>query len=101
MASHISVTAGVAPQGAQRPLEDVCATDRRRLEIISSVFNALRGNILCDFFFNYFFELFLEFSVNPSVQVVGLPPSPWERRILGAHVTRTMLLIFKDVHVVA
>lgn len=53
------------------------------------------------FFFNYFFELFLEFSVNPSVQVVGLPPSPWERRILGAHVTRTMLLIFKDVHVVA
>lgn len=39
------------PLGAQRPLEDVCATDRRRLEIISSVFNALRGNILCDFFF--------------------------------------------------
>lgn len=53
------------------------------------------------FFFNYFFELFLEFSVNPSVQVVGLPLSPWERRILGAHVTRTMLLMFKDVHVVA
>lgn len=85
--------------------ERMSATDRRCLEVITSVFNELCGKILCDFLkiiFNcYFFELFLEFSANPSVQEVGLPPSPWERRILGAHVTRTILLIFKDVHVVA
>lgn len=39
--------------------------------------------------------------MNPSIQAVGLPSSPWERRILGAHSTRPMRLIFKDAHVVA
>lgn len=73
VASHISVTGGAGPLGAQQPLEDVCATDRRRLQMISSVFNTLRGNILGGFLKYIYIYIYL--WTLPRVLCESIRPS--------------------------